>query len=212
MISYLSFFAGLGKATFLRTSFQHSDFINANSTDLPGTLADTTHDYIQCGFLAFVRLVGVVYFKKHFAAFKYESPRTHLNSFASEGVSKDDQHKQWLEDIKATVWERVVSEDELPPSWEALWRHWLRSCWVSDTWSQAMENQYNLLDISEYGWKVEGGVMEVDWDSEDNMQQIRARVHYLLKGCSCKKGCKNKCCSCLKRENHCGPGWMDSTH
>ena len=88
-------FAGLGKGTFLRTSFQHSYLINANSTDLPGTLANTTHEYIQCGFLAFVRLVGVVYFKKHYAAFKYESPCTHLNSFAS-GVSKEDQHNQVL--------------------------------------------------------------------------------------------------------------------
>ena len=94
-------FAGLGKGTFLRTSFQHSYLINANSTDLPGTLANTTHEFIQCGFPAFVRLVGVVYFKKHYAAFKYESPCTHLNSFAS-GVSKEDQHNQWLEDIKAT--------------------------------------------------------------------------------------------------------------
>ena len=31
--------------------------------------------------------------------------------------------------------------------------------------------------------------MEVDWDSEDNMQQIRDSV---LKGYNCKKGCKNK--------------------
>ena len=34
--------------------------------------------------------------------------------------------------------------------------------------------------------------MEVDWDSEDNMQQIRDSVHHVLKGYRCKKGCKNK--------------------
>ena len=34
--------------------------------------------------------------------------------------------------------------------------------------------------------------MELDWDSEDNMQQIRDSVHHVLKGYSCKKGCKNK--------------------
>ena len=61
------FFAGLGKATFLRNFFQHANFINANSNDLPGKLADTSHDHIQCGLLAFVRLIGTVYFKKHFA-------------------------------------------------------------------------------------------------------------------------------------------------
>ena len=60
------------------------------------TLADTSHDLIQCGFLAFVRLIGTVYFKKHFAAFKIDSPRTYLNSFALEGVSITGQHKKWL--------------------------------------------------------------------------------------------------------------------
>ena len=55
-----------------------------------------------------------------------------------------------------------------------------------------MENQCNILDISEYGQKVAGGMMEVDWDSEDNMQQIRDSVQHVLKGYSCKKGCKNK--------------------
>ena len=94
---------------------------------------------------SFVRLIGTVYFKKHFAAFKFDSPRTYLNSFALEGVSITGQHKKWLRDIKATVWERVEFEDELPPSWEALWRHWLRSCWVSHYWSQAVQNQYSVL-------------------------------------------------------------------
>jgi len=34
--------------------------------------------------------------------------------------------------------------------------------------------------------------MEVDWDSEDNVQQIRDSVQHVLKGYSCKKGYKNK--------------------
>ena len=59
------------------------------------TLADTSHDLIQCGFLEFVRLIGTVYFKKHFAAFKIDSSRTYLNSFAL-GVSITGQHKKWL--------------------------------------------------------------------------------------------------------------------
>ena len=178
---YVSFFAGLGKATFLRNFFQHANFINANSNDLPGTLADTSLDRIQCGFLAFVRLIGTVYFKKHFAAFKFDSPRTYLNSFASKGVSINGQHKNWLEDIKATVWERVDFEDELPPSWEALWRHWLRTCWVSHYWSQATQNQYSILKITDYGWKLNGDTLEIDWDSKENMEQIRDRVHHLLR-------------------------------
>ena len=32
------------------------------------------------------------------------------------------QHKLWYECIRSTVWERIgLKEDELPPSWEALY-------------------------------------------------------------------------------------------
>jgi len=70
---YISFFSGLGKATFLRVLFQHSSFINANTIDYPETLADTDTDQLHAEFLAFIRLVGTAYFKKHFSAFKYET-------------------------------------------------------------------------------------------------------------------------------------------
>lgn len=82
----------LGKARFL-----HSVQILSMPTLMTYlvTLADTSHDLIQCGFLEFVRLIGTVYFKKHFAAFKIDSSRTYLNSFAL-GVSITGQHKKWL--------------------------------------------------------------------------------------------------------------------
>ena len=92
----------------------------------------------------------------------------------------------------------VEFEEELPPSWEALWRHWLRTCWVSHYWSQATQNQYNILKITDHGWKLNGDTLEIDCDSKENMEKIRDRVHHLLKGCGCKTGCNNKCCSCVK--------------
>ena len=61
---YTSFFVGIGKATFMRIAFQHCEFINSDTTAFPGSLTHTA----QCkdkGFLAFIRLVGTVYFKKH---------------------------------------------------------------------------------------------------------------------------------------------------
>lgn len=66
---YISFFVSLGKATFLRVCLQHADFINANSVQLPGTLPCMSETNRSYGFLAFVSLIGTIYFKKHFGMF-----------------------------------------------------------------------------------------------------------------------------------------------
>lgn len=75
-------FAGIGKATFMRITFQHCSLINENSVSCPGTLVDTG-DTKERGFLAFVRLVGTAYYKKHVFCFQFASPRAILNSFTS---------------------------------------------------------------------------------------------------------------------------------
>ena len=85
----------------------------------------------------------------------HETPRAFLNSFDPLQDGSLD-HKTWLEAVRHTVWERVQFEDEMPPSWDGLWRHWLRSCWVSDMWNQATQNQCSLLRLSQYGWIVSG--------------------------------------------------------
>ena len=56
----VSFFSGLGKATFLHYFFQYASFITAGSSHHPttaGTLADTDLDSnYELGYLAFLRL------------------------------------------------------------------------------------------------------------------------------------------------------------
>ena len=42
--------------------------------------------------------------------------------------------------------------------------------------------------------------MEIDWDSNETMEQIRDCVHHLLKRCGYKEGCNNKHCSCVRTE------------
>ena len=202
---YISFFSGLGKATFLRVLFQHSSFINANTTDYPGTLADTDTDHLHAGFLAFIRLVGTTYFKKHISAFKYETSRALMNSLQESTVNV--VHQRWLDHIRDTVWEHIEFEDELPPSWEALWRHWLRSCWVSNLWGQASQNHYQILPLNDFGWKVSGDNLEIDWEDPQNVLNVQNRVKLLLKGCSCKKNsCINRRCGCVRGGKTCGPG------
>ena len=106
--------------------------------------------------------------------------------------------------------ERIGFESDLIPSWEALWRHWLRSCWVSNMWSQAAENHYTLLPLNEYGWHVSGGQISIDWDDPINVQRVRDTITILLKGCSCKKGCGSRSCGCFKNGKKCGLGCNSS--
>ena len=151
--------------------------------------------------MSFIRLVGTMYFKKHISSYKYDCPRALFKSFSSSDPIS--QHKQWLDCIRSTVWENIEFEDELPPSWEALRRHWLRSCWVSHFWSQACSNTYRLLDVNEFGWRVVEGCLEIDWDDPSNTEQVKESVRLLLRGCKCKKGCNNRC-SCFKSGVKCG--------
>ena len=201
---YISFFARLGKTTFLNRFFQHSEFINAGTETCPGTLASTTEERSD-GLLAFIRLVGTVYFKQHLACFHHDSPRALFNSFSDS--DPETQHRRWLDCIRSTIWEKIEFEDELPPSSEALERHWKRSCWVADMWSQACRNEYNLPDLTKFGWKLTDGELQVDWDDTENMKQVRQRVHLLLRGCGCRKTrCTKNTCSCRKAGQHCSPG------
>ena len=69
------------------------------------------------------------------------------------------------------------------PSSDALYRHWKRTCWVTDMWGQASEQNMVLQTLTDYGWKVEGEVLLCDWDSDENMVAVRQRVQSLLTGC-----------------------------
>lgn len=76
------------------------------------------------------------------------------------------------------------------PSDSALDRHWKRSCWVLGVWRQAHRNNINYPPLSGNGWKqLNADTLEIDWDSEDNLTEVRTRVAFIKKGCGCKTGC-----------------------
>lgn len=80
---FVSFFTGYGKATFLATLFQHCEFITSNGhPSQPGTLAND--DPNSDGFLAFLRLIGCLYYNKHKSAFlpSFPTPITVFNSLS----------------------------------------------------------------------------------------------------------------------------------
>ena len=76
---YISYFAGMGKAVFCNIFFQHASFITGSR--MPGELLFSTADKIEQNFLSFLRLIGTLYFKKHFSAMvSLRGTETLLNS------------------------------------------------------------------------------------------------------------------------------------
>ena len=200
---YISFFSGIGKATFLRYFFQYASFISGANSQ--GSLSDIEfQDDYKKGFLAFLRLVGTVYFKKHASGFDTPSPPTHFLQFAHADPSV--QHKQWINDIRQNIADRTTFDTNMVPSTDALYLHWKRACWVLSMWGQADRNTMVLEPITENGWRLECTNLCVVWDTEENMQTVRERVCLLLKGCKCVTGCKNRVCGCKKKQSKCTEG------
>ena len=205
---YVSFFHGIGKATFLRYFFQYAPFITgATNASTPGTLGFTKLPITnwKLGYLAFLRLIGVTYFKKYSSAFNTQSPVAHFSTFGHLG-SVEEQHYRWLDDIRESTWYRTQYENETMASNDSLKLHWMRSCWVLHLWGQADLNQMTVQPMSEHGWSIENGQVSIVWDSDENLRSLRHRIHNLTSGCKCATGCSTKRCGCRKRGNICSAG------
>ena len=205
---YISFFKGIGKATFIPYFFQYAHFISSGKEATCGTLADTdsNNGAMNLGYLSFLRLVGTVYFKKHNTGLNTPNPSTHFNTFYEMGKPPQAQHHEWLEDIRQTIWDRVQHEADMIPSNGALYRHWKRTCWVINMWSQSCQSHMVLAPLTEFGWRIEEDELHFNWDSEENMAAVRERVETLTKGCHCKAGCRTARCSCKKKGKKCAEG------
>ena len=140
---YISYFKGIGKVFFLNVLFQHATFITGGINP-SGSLAQLVcQENSHLGQLAFVRLVGCAYFKKHLAGFKFDTPEALFHSITIP--STEQQHKEWLDIIRTIVWERSYDECHYVPSYEALLGlHWKRCTWVARYWGQATENEIRM--------------------------------------------------------------------
>ena len=138
---YVSFFTGLGKASFLSAFFQYAKFIA--SGDPIGSIGHTQMDEPDASFLSFVRLVGCTYFKAHSSAFKLETPVAQFYSVENPKTPWD-HHAQWLSAIRKEVWLRADNDSKTVPSIEALQLHWKRSVWVIGMWHMSIENDMEL--------------------------------------------------------------------
>ena len=202
---FISFFNGFGKATFIATLFEYSRFICGNTEHAPGILTNSDTP----GFMAFLRLVGCAHFRKHKAAFlpSFPNPTTLFNSLVIDDQPHTSHHSIWLDTIREKIWTRIQYEDQMIPSYDALLRHWKRSCWVRSVWSQSTSNHITYPPLNDHGWKQpDQNTLSIDWDSESNVSQIRSRVDLICKGCGCKTGCHTVRCKCKKRHQCCGVG------
>ena len=145
---YISFFQGIGKASFLTSFFRFASFIT--DVSLLGSLGKVSPDPNLSSFYSFLRLVGCAYFKAHLSAFQQQSPVTLFHSVKDTSVSIETKHQKWLEIIRRTVWQRADTENRTMPSTEALKLHWLRVQWVLKMWHQATTNDIDLPGVYMY--------------------------------------------------------------
>ena len=59
--------------------------------------------------------------------------------------------------------------------------------------------------LTDYGWRRENGVLQVDWEVQANIDKAKACLEFVLAGCKCRTGCSTRRCSCKKNDRMCGP-------
>ena len=179
----------------MNTVYQHAEFISGRQSG--SLLCHISEDNKYTGFLSFLRLIGCLYFKKHFSAIvslrSVETPQQLLNSFPSS--SSEEQHKAWYNAIRSIVSDRITNEEERMPSTTAMWRHWMRLCWIAKMWQgSTKQNPFCDLPPPEVcGWlKDDDGTCTFDWECPEVLSHVKETIDFLTKGCSCKKGCQTK--------------------
>ena len=66
-------------------------------------------------------------------------------------------------------------------------------------WQQAESNVMILAPLDGNGWIKKDEILEIFWDTAENIQKTKQRVRLLMNGCGCKSGCRTGRCSCKKR-------------
>lgn len=151
---------------------EHAKFI---LRDHPGAFStsftsSTLREQTEATQLAFIKLVGCAYFKKHSNAFFGTTPQSLFN--VSAASSPTEQHIKWLDQIRQGIWDRITLENETIPSFTALQLHWRRSCWIAHMWQQALSNQMELATMHGNGWVKEGdGGLQMMWETEDKKKK-----------------------------------------
>ena len=130
----------------------------------------------------------------------------HLFNSVDPSLDPHQRHPNWIDKIREVVSDRIQSEEDRVPSYTSLWRHWMRSCWVSRMWrsSHEVDVYTNLPDSHLNGWIwTDDDTYVTDWEDEGVQSEIEKSG--LLKECKCKTKCGVRC-GCRKKSTYCGPG------
>ena len=56
---------------------------------------------------------------------------------------------------------------------------------------------------------MDGGTLKIEWDSQQNIEEVKKRILYYTSGCRCHSGellCSSKRCGCVRSKGQeCGP-------
>ena len=114
---------------------------------------------------------------EHLAAFVsvygHETP-THLYNSVDHSLQTQQKHEIWLQKIRKVVSERITNEEERVPSFTSLWRHWLRSRWVSQMWQNSpCRDLYSSIPLPEHsGWRHHSdGTYAIEWEALPEIQE-----------------------------------------
>ena len=77
-------------------------------------------------------------------------------------------------------------------------------------WQNSSEEDiYTPLPLSEEsGWMKSDGCYVIDWEAREIQDKVQQSIDFLIKGCSCKKGCRTANCGCRKKARYCGPACL----
>lgn len=111
-----------GKSHFFKVFLENAKFVLGKVLVRSSFSSSDLYNQAHMNQLAFIRLVGCAYYKKHINAFYGHTHESLLNSFAGAS-SPTQQHSQWLYHLRKGIWDRIAQENGTIPSFTALQLH-----------------------------------------------------------------------------------------
>ncbi|GAQ93560.1 hypothetical protein KFL_016480010, partial [Klebsormidium nitens] len=136
---------------------------------------------------AFLKLIGTSYFYKHKARFSSPSAARSFSSFSDADDTNLEAISKWLEHLREQTWAAVPNEEDCLPSFGALYFQYLRGLFALKMWEQACNGQIRVPAITAHGYCQTERGLELLYDYQRRIEQIKEQVATVLKGCGCRR-------------------------
>ena len=225
---YISSFFKTSKQTFIKVFIENighicdgEAFVNTQSATLMGM-----EGYVlqKINLDAWIKFICSVYLTKHKTLFNSEAiGLLHASLMSSPLPNEKVQLLKWLAYDKTVplttlsdwhdftrricFYHSTGSKDHeclLVPTLSALRYHMLRCEYVLKTVFSVVNSVHNIIDPSQYGWRIDESVISIVWDDEQTMKAVVES-----KGCGCKgakcDGSTAGCRNCYRMCKPCNP-------